>query len=835
MSFISCAFVVLCIVKFCAILRPTAIFRIIRERYGNDILHEARSLERLSVQHAKLMEDIDFLSTCESKNLVPTFTVTKPSIMRHRNSKLTAKYRKDMLTDELKHKRKKLKKQNTKLRTLRTLINAKLSLVDRVRLHRQISKEVSDKSEAARTIHRRKLFKLGYSAVKTPDPSKVIFNYSSKVLTQDEEELLALGLDYGLNPKLKTAKYFLPFEKVANKVFTQNLPKEDYDRAIREIKHIAWKSYEHIKEKGTRPVLTNAQKQCLVNLSKDKNILITRADKGKACVVMDRGKYTEQITEMVSDTSKFEEIKDDIFKLNMKLEDKVNRFLLQLLKKNAITEESQKRMRATGSYPATLYALPKVHKVTDVSNIPLRPVISGYRAHNYRIAKYLNTLLEPYTQNEYIVKDTFSFLDSLADFNPPQNCHLASFDIKSLYPSIPLKETIELVTEKVFENTESFHCLEKKDFKKLLTLASADSYFFFDEKLYRITDGLAIGNPIAGTLANIFLCHHENIWLEQCPPEFKPMFYKRYIDDTCLVFENSTQSEKFLSYINEKHANIKFTCENEINKILPFLDVKIDREGGIFHTAVYRKATFTGLATNFTSFVPSTYKFNLIGILVYRAIKICSDKVRLNSEIIFIKNYLIENAFPIKVIEKTVKQVLKKYAPANTARPNVTERENIYMKFPFFGNQSSIVKKELLKTLKRVFPNENCKLIFTNNFRIKSYFPYKDRMDPLLLSDLVYKFNCVSCNETYIGITSRNFFIRICEHIGRSPYTDRIMRDPKFSAVREHCKPDCTIGQDNFKIIDRGEYKSDLYILESIHIKMDKPTLNTTESFVKIF
>ena len=45
-------------------------------------------------------------------------------------------------------------------------------------------------------------------------------------------------------------------------------------------------------------------------------------------------------------------------------------------------------------------------------------------------------------------------------------------------------------------------------------------------------DGVAMGNPLGPTLANLFLCHHETNWLSNyCPLEFKPVLYRRYIDD----------------------------------------------------------------------------------------------------------------------------------------------------------------------------------------------------------------------------------------------------------------------------------------------------------------
>ena len=80
------------------------------------------------------------------------------------------------------------------------------------------------------------------------------------------------------------------------------------------------------------------------------------------------------------------------------------------------------------------------------------------------------------------------------------------------------------------------------------------------------------------TLANVFMCHFENIWLEQCLAHFKPIVYKRFVDDTFLIFRKKDHAEKFKNYLNKKHKNIKFTSEIDENGLLSFLDITVSRE-----------------------------------------------------------------------------------------------------------------------------------------------------------------------------------------------------------------------------------------------------------------
>ena len=106
--------------------------------------------------------------------------------------------------------------------------------------------------------------------------------------------------------------------------------------------------------------------------------------------------------------------------------------------------------------------------------------------------------------------------------------------------------------------------------------------------------------PLGHTLANTFLCYYEKQWLNECPPEFRPNYYKRYVDDIFVLFENNDQIEKFQQYLNTKHINMSFTFEKENNNKLAFPDIDAirDETGKTFKTSSYRKPTFSGVYTN---------------------------------------------------------------------------------------------------------------------------------------------------------------------------------------------------------------------------------------------
>ena len=97
-------------------------------------------------------------------------------------------------------------------------------------------------------------------------------------------------------------------------------------------------------------------------------------------------------------------------------------------------------------------------------------------------------------------------------------------------------------------------------------------------------------------------------FLNECPDEFKPAYCRRYADGILALFRLDDNFEKFKNYLNSKHRNIRFTCEEKPNNFMPFLDVLITRTSNAFETSVYHKPTFSGVYSNFNSFISKVYK-----------------------------------------------------------------------------------------------------------------------------------------------------------------------------------------------------------------------------------
>ena len=461
-----------------------------------------------------------------------------------------------------------------------------------------------------------------------------------------------------------------------------------------------------------------------------------------------------------------------------------------------------------------------------------RPIFAAYCTPFYKVAKFIVSLLSELPKNEYSVKNSSSFVSELLSNNfQADNLYMTSYDVENLYTNVPLRETINIIVNKIFINADSsFIGLSKSCFTKLLEIATTNCFFLFNGQLYKQCDGLGMGLPQSPIFADIFLSFHEEMWLSNCPIEFKPIFYRRYVDDTFILFSDKSHAPKFLNYINRQHDNINFTMETERANSLSFLDVLVSRQNNEFVTSVFRKSSFSGLGISFFSFCTKQFKTNAVLTLINRAYKICSNYFLLHDEFQFLTTFFQNNGFPRQLFQSKIKSLLnKRFQNVTTNNP---DKEQLYFSFPYFGHQSEKLKIELIRLLNHYFSQFSHNVILVNNFTIGSLFRHKDTLNKGMRSAVVYKFSCPECGVQYVGSTTRSLATRTAEHAGVSVRTGRPLSQPPQSHIRDHLLS-CNGPQVNLKHIDiigTCQNKTELRILESLHILQSKPTLNCMQS-----
>ena len=255
----------------------------------------------------------------------------------------------------------------------------------------------------------------------------------------------------------------------------------------------------------------------------------------------------------------------------------------------------------------------------------------------------------------------------------------------------------------------------------------------------------------------------EEKWLMNA--KISPSFWNRYVDDTFTMFHNQDSANEFLHYLNGCHSNIKFTIEFEQNNAILFLDILITRnQNSTFMTSIYRKKTFTGLYTKWDSFTPRKYKINLIRSLTYRYYRLCSSGSLLQSALHDFRKLLLQNGYPQGIINYHINDVLNKNRHQQSNPVSTVPKKDIIILLLYLALQSNQVAKRLKSCVYKFYSCVNLKIVFQSTRCIKSFFPYKDRINRSQQSRVIYRANCWDCNGFYIGKTKRRLHDRKTEH-----------------------------------------------------------------------
>ena len=338
-----------------------------------------------------------------------------------------------------------------------------------------------------------------------------------------------------------------------------------------------------------------------------------------------------------------------------------------------------------------------------------------------------------------------------------------------------------------------------------------------------------MGSPLGPTLANVFLCYWEEIWLSKCPQKFAPVYYRRYIDDTFLLFSSLDHVKKFHKYLNSRHKNMSFTYEIEENSKLSFLDVSVSREGDHFTTSLYRKPTFSGLYTNFHSYISDNYKKGLIYCLLFRVFTLTVCWEKFDDEVQFLRNLFRKNLFPEFVIDKCIKHFLNRKCQSKVKQ--TVEKKKVIISLPFLGKYSNDIKRKLSSLSSKYLKScVQVQVIWNSTSKVRNFFVFKDRLPMHLRSKVLYRYTCDGCNSIYIGKTVRHFLVRAYEHLGVSIKTGKeFTYNPKNSnntSILNHLhQKDCRGALSNFNLIGGATNDFFLRIKESLLIKKFKPTL----------
>jgi hypothetical protein len=518
-----------------------------------------------------------------------------------------------------------------------------------------------------------------------------------------------------------------------------------------------------------------------------------------------------------------------------------------------------KKLKRHNAKPSKFFLLIKDHKEkNNEGQWPIRPIASIHGtpmdAIDWITSTILNQALGEIPAHLFDADQIMKSIKDLNENKPNKGWYrnVISLDVINLYPSIPTKYGIKVIMNFLRNNSQidtfgiPFNIIEE-----LLELTFNNYMVNFEGSIYLQTKGAPMGARTSVAYSIIVMNHIEHLALgcisERLKKEdFKLQLYRRYIDDTLIVFDHKNKEtlselgEKIKNIFNEVIPDIQFTSEiPNKQEWLPFLNtqLRVNNKGNIL-AKWYQKATHGGNILSPLSHVSNKTKSNFLKNTFTTVKKRSNFTIGYLEGLEFTYRQLLNNGYNHAQIKTAF------YASLNTklkwrTNTNAYAENNIDklpLKLPFRSNEVNKIITQKIRSM-----NIPAKLINTQNIKLNS-LSYSEKQKPTCgicficrdnppdtckTKNIVYKLTCNICADSYIGMTNRLTKTRMEEH-AYDIRTEKLEFGPGAHLRDKHPYSEHNFGLFRPEVIYKCRGEIDTRITEKRLIKINNPAINRT-------
>ncbi|KAI8493809.1 hypothetical protein Bbelb_281560 [Branchiostoma belcheri] len=592
-------------------------------------------------------------------------------------------------------------------------------------------------------------------------------NLSSHTLTEPEKSLLSKGLNFAVAPnKIPSIDIVTETESAIRRA---RLPQ-------RQAEALRTKVATTLKvSKPPASNITREERTALKDLATNQDILILPADKGRCTVVLDWEQYDRKVLDLLGDKDTYMPLKKDP---TNKFKGKISSALKKLQTEGVLDRPTYLKLNPTTEQPPAFYGLPKIHK----QSVPLRPIVSSIGSVTYELAGFLAKILGPLVgKSQHHVQNSADFVNKIKDIHVEDDETITSYDVSSLFTSIPPKEAVSVVKEalEADDTLADRTNLSVDQVCELLELCLGCTYFTYKGQFYQQMHGCAMGSPVSPIVVNLYMEKFETKALSTFN-DTPPANWFRYVDDTWCRLKKRVAAD-FFDHINQIDDNIKFTQEPA-----PFPR---------HQNYLYRKPTHTDQYLAFDSHHPLEQKLAVIKTLFHRADNIVTSDQAKTDEQRHLRGALAKCGYQNWTFNKALK-------PSDQSKK----------------------PRRVSEKLRRIFQNFNIATNFKPHSTLRQRLVHpKDRPHKGTKANVIYRLKCEepNCNNTYIGETSRPLKVRYKEHC-------RPSANGYSSAIFHHLQHNQghSFKLESTDVLDRETRWWERGVKEAIYERMYNPTLN---------
>lgn len=749
--------------------------------------------------------DIKFLKDCRRLGVFPNFISLKTNYNSRASMKALEFAKDKWLNLEIKSQYSKLHRLELEAYGLHLNLTKNLNAVEYedwiVFLH-NMDNVIQHKLEQKINTHNKKLSKLvpRNPVSQKTNPVSIVKNESSQTFSNEEMNFLNKGLKYNLHFKKP------PIDEIINGIETA-------------IRFLDENSKHYVRNACKIEISKNSQRNRnffndtkneyhIIKSLKSKDCFYLKADKGNSLVILDKPDYFNRVSALINEGPYTEIKKNPLPKM---IRD--TKTVLSISNK-VINDRIRFSLTVSNPVLPRMYCLPKIHK----EGKSMRPIVSCINSPTYLLSKYLSSSFSslPNQQENFSVKNSYEFINKIKAIELSEHETLVSFDVTSLFPSVPVELTLGYLKDLLLNNDLDNE--EVDQYVNLAKLCMNHNFFQINNKFFQQNEGTAMGNSLSPFMANLFMGRFETDLKNQLV--YFPRIWIRYVDDVFAIFDTSKCNiQNFINDINSKCPSIKFTYELEKDNRLPFLDMYVIRNSKWLEIDIYRKKTSVNRFILEESNHCMQHKLANFNWLIHRLFNFPLSYDRFKKELNYIKEVAANNGFSSDLIDNLVRKHRSKQVLRSVTRLESSNEVNVkdkYVKLPFYPKYTN--------GLKNILGNSGFKMVYSTDNSIKNVLGNpKDPVDSMDKAG-IYKISCQNCDQVYVGQTKRSLKVRFKEHLAHVKY-----RRPDKSSVALHMFEN---GHkvENVVLIKAVNNKSELNSCESLEIYKHRNNLMNVEN-----
>ncbi|XP_065682292.1 uncharacterized protein LOC136095515 [Hydra vulgaris] len=365
------------------------------------------------------------------------------------------------------------------------------------------------------------------------DIKPAILNLTNVTLDKSTTEILNLGPNFVPLPKK------IPYMDIIANIETCTLQLEKLKKPTQA---------ETLRQNCSQ-ILTNSLKLRLKdNLTKQKSLSINKLknsfnnkiypfDKGTGFALLNQKDASLKLEEQIKNSKIID------YNPTSTLTTKFQRQLCKLRKESKLHTNTYFKMYPSDCNPPRIYGMIKAHK--PEKDYPMRPVVSTINAPPYRSSNYLVIIQPTLNKNKSRLMSSNSFVNEAKQWIIDPKEVLISFDIVSLYPSIPIDEAILVIIDILNADIDDLKTRTKltlADIQQLIELSLSICCFLYKNNIRIIPNSGPIGLFLLVVMGKAFLQNIERKALNiAIIHTSEPKTYKRYVNDCHARFDSVKQ------------------------------------------------------------------------------------------------------------------------------------------------------------------------------------------------------------------------------------------------------------------------------------------------------